>query len=147
VTLGEFDLQDQAFEINKRASEIAREAAETFKGDGRTRFVLGGIGPGTKLPSLGHIDYDTLESAFAIQAAGLIAGGCDAILIETCQDPLQIKAAASMGLKIAREKAGVEIPILRAGDGKRPLETLLVRNRSRGGERQRCRRYGVDGMG
>jgi 5-methyltetrahydrofolate--homocysteine methyltransferase len=84
VTLGEFGLQDKAFEINRRAVELAREAAETF-GDGRPRFVVGSIGPGTKLPSLGHIAYPPLEDSFYVQATGLIAGGCDAILIETTE--------------------------------------------------------------
>ncbi|KJS42247.1 MAG: methionine synthase [Rhodospirillaceae bacterium BRH_c57] len=111
ITLGEFDLTDRAFELNKLAVEIAHEAAEPFKADGRRRFVLGGIGPGTKLPSLGHIDYDSLEAGYVIQAAGLIAGRCDAVLIETCQDPLQFKAAIN-GVKIAREQAGVAMPIL-----------------------------------
>ncbi|MBN2751788.1 MAG: homocysteine S-methyltransferase family protein, partial [Rhodospirillaceae bacterium] len=92
VTLGEFGLADRTFEINKRAAEIAREAAEGFA-DTRQRFVMGSMGPGTKLPSLGHIDYDTLAAAYAVQCNGLIAGGVDAFLIETCQDPLQIKAA------------------------------------------------------
>jgi len=94
LTLGEFGISDLAFEVNKRAGEIAREAAEQFK-DGRQRFVLGSIGPGTKLPSLGHIGYDALEAALNVQAAGLAAGGVDAVLIETCQDPLQIKAAVN----------------------------------------------------
>ncbi|MDX6752614.1 methionine synthase [Geminicoccaceae bacterium 1502E] len=93
VTLGEFGLSERAFEINKRAVELAREAIESLPADGRTRFVVGSIGPGTRLPSLGHTDYRTLEDALAVQAAGLMAGGCDAMLIETCQDPLQIKAA------------------------------------------------------
>ena len=77
VTLGEFDLADRAFEINKRGGELAREAAEQFS-DGRHRWVLGSIGPGTKLPSLGNIAYDALEAALAEQARGLIAGGVDA---------------------------------------------------------------------
>src|SRR5690606_35800197 len=89
ITLGEFGLAERAEEINRRAAEIAREAAELFAGDGRDRFVLGSVGPGTRLPSLGHIGYDQVEQAFTIQARGLIAGGVDAILIETCQDPLQ----------------------------------------------------------
>ncbi len=87
VTLGEFDLADRAFEINKIAGELAREAAETFA-DGRHRWVIGSVGPGTKLPSLGNIAYDPLEAALAEQCRGLIAGGVDAILIETCQDTL-----------------------------------------------------------
>ena len=109
LTLGEFGIGDLTFELNKRAVEVAREAAEQFS-DGRTRFVLGDIGPGTKLPTLGHVDYDTLEAALLEQAKGLVAGGCDAFLIETCQDPLQIKAAINAA-KIARQLANVDTPI------------------------------------
>jgi 5-methyltetrahydrofolate--homocysteine methyltransferase len=109
ITLGEFDLADRAFEINKIAGELAREAAESFA-DGRDRWVIGSVGPGTKLPSLGTITYDPLEAALAEQCRGLIAGGVDAILIETCQDTLQIKAAVN-GAKIARRNAGTDTPI------------------------------------
>ena len=110
ITLGEFGIGPQAYEINRRAGEIAREAAELFKGDGRTRFVLGSVGPGTKLPTLGHIDYAALEAALVVQAQGLIAGDVDAVLIETCQDPLQIKAAVN-AVKVARAEAGTDTPI------------------------------------
>ena len=109
VTLAEFGIAHKAFDLNKRAAEIAREAIEEFS-DGRARFVLGSVGPGTKLPSLGHIGYDELEAAYVIQCAGQIAGGADAILIETCQDPLQIKAAVN-GAKLAREQAGTDTPV------------------------------------
>nr|WP_294554479.1 methionine synthase [uncultured Rhodopila sp.] len=109
VTLGEFDLAERAFEINRNAAELAREAAETFA-DGRDRWVIGSVGPGTKLPSLGNIAYDPLEAALAEQCRGLIAGGVDAILIETCQDTLQIKAAVN-GARIARRAAGTDTPI------------------------------------
>ncbi|MBN8897517.1 MAG: methionine synthase [Rhodospirillales bacterium] len=109
VTLGEFDLAERAFEINKIAGELAREAAESFA-DGRHRWVIGSVGPGTKLPSLGNIAYDPLEAGLAEQCRGLIAGGVDAILIETCQDTLQIKAAVN-GAKIARRAAGTDTPI------------------------------------
>ncbi len=109
VTLSEFDLAERAFEINKVSAELAREAAETFA-DGRDRWVIGSIGPGTKLPSLGNIAYDPLEDALAEQSRGLIAGGVDAILIETCQDTLQIKAAVN-GAKRARKAAGTDTPI------------------------------------
>lgn len=110
ITLDEFGLGDKAFEINRQSAILAREAAEEFKGDGRTLFVLGSIGPGTKLPSLGHIAYDPLEAAFAEQSKGLITGGADGILIETCQDPLQIKAAVN-GAKIARTALATDTPI------------------------------------
>ena len=72
--------------------------------------MIGSVGPGTKLPSLGNIAYDPLEAALAEQCRGLIAGGVDAILIETCQDTLQIKAAVN-GAKIARREAGTDTPI------------------------------------
>jgi len=111
ITLGEFGLQDKAFELNKRAGELAHEAVAEFTGDGRTRFVIGSVGPGTRLPTLGHIAYQPLEDALTVQAQGLIAGAVDAILIETCQDPLQIKAAVN-GAKRARAEAGSDIPIL-----------------------------------
>ncbi|MCC7275167.1 MAG: methionine synthase [Alphaproteobacteria bacterium] len=112
ITLNEFAIADRAFALNKRAGEIAHEALEPFRADGRPRFVLGSIGPGTRLPSLGHAPYQTLEDALAVQAAGLVAGGVDAFLIETCQDPLQIKAAVN-GAKRARAEAGRDaLPIL-----------------------------------
>src|SRR5579871_3404243 len=103
ITLAEFDLADAALELNRRAGELAREAIEAFAFDGRPRFVLGSIGPGTRLPSLGHVDYQVLEDALTIQAAGLIAGGVDGILIETCQDPLQIKAAVNGAKRAAAD--------------------------------------------
>ncbi len=109
ITLAEFDLEDRTHEINKVAAELAREAADSFA-DGRHRYVVGSIGPGTKLPSLGNIAYDPLEAALAAQCHGLIAGGVDALLIETCQDTLQIKAAVN-GAKLARTEAGTDTPI------------------------------------
>jgi 5-methyltetrahydrofolate--homocysteine methyltransferase len=123
ITLGEFGLAERAFEINKLAGELAREAAESFA-DGRARWVLGSVGPGTRLPSLGHIAYDALEAALAEQCRGLVAGGVDAILIETCQDPLQIKAAvngAKQAIAAARSTAAVFVQVTVETTG-----TLLV---------------------
>jgi 5-methyltetrahydrofolate--homocysteine methyltransferase len=111
ITLGEFGLADRAAALNCRAAELAREAVAEFAYDGRTRFVIGSVGPGTRLPSLGHIAYQPLEDALTVQCAGLLDGGVDAILIETCQDPLQIKAAVN-GAKRAREDARKDTPIL-----------------------------------
>jgi 5-methyltetrahydrofolate--homocysteine methyltransferase len=111
ITLGEFGIADKAFALNRRAAELAQEAIAELAHDGRTRFVLGSVGPGTRLPSLGHVPYQELEDALAVQCAGLVAGGVDAILIETCQDPLQIKAAVN-GAKRARAEAGrTDLPI------------------------------------
>ncbi|MGH7091783.1 MAG: homocysteine S-methyltransferase family protein, partial [Stellaceae bacterium] len=110
ITLGEAGLAGEAFALNRRAAEIACEAVEAVKGYGRPRFVLGAVGPGTRLPSLGHVEYAAIEDALAEQCRGLLAGGADAILIETCQDPLQIKAAVN-GAKRARHELGRETPI------------------------------------
>src|SRR5215472_411864 len=84
ITLGEFGLADRAGALNRLAAELARETVAEFAGDGRTRFVFGSVGPGTRLPSLGHVVYQELEDALAVQCQGLVAGGVDAILIETC---------------------------------------------------------------
>src|SRR5439155_5436622 len=111
ITLGEFGIADRALDLNRRSAELAHEAVAELAGDGRTRFVFGSVGPGTRLPSLGHIAYQELEDALALQCEGLVAGGVDAIRIETCQDPLQIKAAVN-GAKRAREAAGKDIPII-----------------------------------
>jgi 5-methyltetrahydrofolate--homocysteine methyltransferase len=109
ITLAEFELAERAREINRVAAELAREAAESFA-DARHRWVVGSVGPGTKLPSLSNIAYDPLEDALSEQCRGLIDGGVDAILIETCQDTLQIKAAVN-GAKRARAEAGRDTPI------------------------------------
>lgn len=90
ITLAEFDLGPKAHEINETAVRLARQAAAGLAGP---RFVVGSIGPGTKLPSLGHISYREVEEGIFVQTGGLLAGGVDALLIETCQDPLQVKAA------------------------------------------------------
>src|SRR3984885_6615369 len=110
ITLNEFGIADKAFALNKLSAELARETIAEFAADGRPRFGRGSLGPGTRLPTLGHVAYQPLEDALTQQCDGLIAGGVDAILIETCQDPLQIKAAVN-GAKRARAAAGRDIPI------------------------------------
>lgn len=110
ITLAEFGLQERASEINRRAAEIARSLADEFSLPGAPRYVFGSIGPGTRLPSLAHISYDELEEALILQATALIEGGVDGLLIETCQDLLQVKAAVN-GAKAARQRSGVDVPI------------------------------------
>ncbi|MCC6717701.1 MAG: homocysteine S-methyltransferase family protein, partial [Acetobacteraceae bacterium] len=109
ITLDEFGLGDKAAELNQRSAELAREAADSFA-DGRHRWVLGAIGPGTKLPSLGHITYDAVEAALLVQCRGLVAGHVDALLTETNQDTLYIKAAVNAA-KAAIAESGRDIPI------------------------------------
>ncbi|MBZ0092222.1 MAG: methionine synthase [Sulfuricellaceae bacterium] len=111
VVLAEFDLTAKTYEINKRAAEIACQTAARFATPDWPRYVLGSVGPGTKLASLGHLDYDTLEDSYAEQARGLLDGGIDAFLLETNQDLLTIKTAVN-GCKIARsEKSREDVPI------------------------------------
>lgn len=109
ITLKEFDLQDKTFEINKKAAEIVKEAITEY-GSSEPKFIMGDIGPGTKLPSLGHMGYDELKAGYLPQCEGLLAGGADIFLIETCQDMLQIKAAINAARQ-AMEKQGRKIPI------------------------------------
>jgi 5-methyltetrahydrofolate--homocysteine methyltransferase len=111
VVLEEFGLTERTRELNKMAVDLAREVADKYETEDWPRFVIGCMGPGTKLPSLNHTDYDTLEDSYAEQARGLIDGGVDAFLTETSQDPLQIKAAIN-GIRIAQREAGVAIPII-----------------------------------
>jgi 5-methyltetrahydrofolate--homocysteine methyltransferase len=93
ITLAEFDLADQAHYLSKTAAELAKKCAAEFSTPDKPRFVAGSIGPGTKLPTLGHITYDQLKDSFIVQAEGLFDGGVDLFIVETCQDVLQIKAA------------------------------------------------------
>ncbi|MCY3922520.1 MAG: methionine synthase [Chloroflexi bacterium] len=93
ITLGEYDLSERTREINRASARIAVEVAERFSTSNRPRFVLGSLGPGTKLPSLGHVGFDELHAAYLEQARGLLEGGVDALLVETVYDLLQGKAA------------------------------------------------------
>lgn len=104
VVLSEYNLGDRAYEISKKAAELAKSVAAEFSTPEKPRFVAGSMGPGTKLPTLGHIDYDTLYTAFREQAAGLFDGGVDLFIIETCQDVLQIKAALNGVIAVFRER-------------------------------------------
>ncbi|AKG23541.1 methionine synthase [Calothrix sp. 336/3] len=93
IVLAEYDLADQAYYLNKTAAELAKQVAAEFSTPEKPRYVAGSMGPGTKLPTLGHIDFDTLKAAYIDQAIALWDGGVDLFIVETCQDVLQIKAA------------------------------------------------------
>ncbi len=112
--LSEFDLQDETFELNKRAAEIARAAADKHTTSDKPRFVLGSMGPGTKLITLGQIDWDAMRASYSQAMRGLIAGGADAIMIETCQDLLQVKCAINAAIHALDEtgKTPDDIPIM-----------------------------------
>lgn len=109
--LSDYGIDDRIHELAEAGARIARERVEAAEAvDGRVRWVLGSMGPGTKLPSLGHTTYDHLKQTFALQAEGLIDGGADAFLIETSQDLLQTKAAVN-GCKQAIVRRGIRLPI------------------------------------
>ncbi|RJO70560.1 MAG: methionine synthase [Myxococcales bacterium] len=93
IVLAEYDLAEMAYELNRRAAALAREVARDFSTPERPRYVAGSMGPTTKLPTLGHIGFDEMAAAYREQARGLIDGGADLLIVETCQDLLQIKAA------------------------------------------------------
>jgi 5-methyltetrahydrofolate--homocysteine methyltransferase len=110
VVLAEYDLQDKVAEINIAAARIAKKVAQQFSTKDKPRFVAGSIGPTTKLPSLGHIKFDDMVAGYIEQAAALIEGGVDVLLIETSQDLLQAKAAL-VGVFEAMQKAGKRLPV------------------------------------
>ncbi len=111
IVLDEYDIADKAYEINKNAAFIAKKAAAKYASVDKPRFVAGSIGPTTKLPTLGHIDFDELKQSYKEQIYGLIDGGVDLLLIETCQDVLQIKSALLASKEILESK-NIDIPLM-----------------------------------
>jgi 5-methyltetrahydrofolate--homocysteine methyltransferase len=108
--LGEYGISDRIYELSEAGARVARTAADAYSTPDAPRWVLGSMGPGTKLPSLGHAAYADLRDAYTLNAAGLIAGGADALLVETAQDLLQVKAAV-VGARHAAAAAGLDVPI------------------------------------
>jgi 5-methyltetrahydrofolate--homocysteine methyltransferase len=111
ANLGEYGISERIYELAESGARIAAEAAAHWSTPEHPRFVIGSMGPGTKLPSLGHVSFATLRDAYAEQARGLIDGGVDVILIETSQDLLQAKAAV-IGSKRALADAGENLPVI-----------------------------------
>ena len=109
--LSDYNIEHRIEELARLGAAIARKSVDDYEArDGRMRWVLGSMGPGTKLPSLGHTTYAHLKETFAEQAIGLIRGGADAFLIETSQDLLQTKSAVN-GCKQAIAESGIRLPI------------------------------------
>ncbi|MBO1331805.1 methionine synthase [Streptomyces sp. VRA16 Mangrove soil] len=108
----EYEIADRIVELSEAGARIAREVADEFTArTGQQRWVLGSIGPGTKLPSLGHIDYATIRDGYQQNAEGLLAGGADALIVETSQDLLQTKSSL-IGARRAMEALGVSVPLI-----------------------------------
>src|SRR3954451_11164354 len=108
--LGEYGIEHRIRELARAGAAIAREAADAWSTPEQPRFVLGSVGPGTQLPSLGHAPYVALRDAYTEQVAGLVEGGADAVLVETAQDLLQAKAAI-VGAQRALAAAGTDLPV------------------------------------
>ncbi|MFJ8822083.1 methionine synthase [Streptomyces sp. NPDC102467] len=112
AALGEYDIAERVFELSESGARVAREVADEFTAStGQQRWVLGSMGPGTKLPTLGHAPYETLRDAYQRNAEGLIAGGADALLVETTQDLLQTKASV-IGARRALDATGTNLPLI-----------------------------------
>lgn len=111
ANLAEYGIEDRIEELAFAGAQIARKVADDFSTEEKPRWVLGSVGPGTKLPSLGHEKFSVLRDAYQKEAIGLIRGGSDAILIETAQDLLQAKSAI-IGAKRAMRELGQSVPIL-----------------------------------
>ena len=103
--LADYGIEDRIYELAYAGGKIAREAADAFSTPEKPRFVLGSMGPGTKLPSLGHTTYENLKTAYYTAAKGLADSGCDALLVETSQDLLQVKAAVNGSRQAINEAA------------------------------------------
>jgi 5-methyltetrahydrofolate--homocysteine methyltransferase len=95
VDFAEYDMADQTYDMNVRAATLAKRVASDYSTKDKPRWVAGSMGPGRKLPTLGHISFVNLKAAYAEQVRGLLDGGVDVLIVETCQDLLQTKAALS----------------------------------------------------
>lgn len=111
ANLAEYGIEDRIYELAFAGGKIAREAADAFSTADKPRFVLGSLGPGTKLPSLGHTSYQKLKEAYYTAAKGLVDSGSDALLIETTQDLLQAKAAVN-GARQAVAESGRDVVVI-----------------------------------
>ncbi len=111
ANLAEYGIEDRIYELAFAGGKIAREAADAFSTPDKPRFVLGSLGPGTKLPSLGHTSYQKLKDAYYTASKGLVDAGSDALLIETTQDLLQAKAAVN-GARLAVTESGRDVIVI-----------------------------------
>jgi 5-methyltetrahydrofolate--homocysteine methyltransferase len=107
ANLAEYGIEDRITELAEAGARLARETADEYS----ERYVLGSVGPGTKLPTLGHVEYEPLRDAYVHEVRGLLAGGVDAVLVETCQDILQCKTAI-IAAKQAMAAEGRTVPVI-----------------------------------
>ncbi|HET6165403.1 MAG TPA: homocysteine S-methyltransferase family protein, partial [Marmoricola sp.] len=111
ANLTEYGIADRISELAEAGARLAREVADGYSTADRPRWVIGSVGPGTKLPTLGHAPYATLRDAYQEEVTGLLAGGADVVLVETSQDLLQTKSAV-VGARRAMTAAGRQVPLI-----------------------------------
>jgi 5-methyltetrahydrofolate--homocysteine methyltransferase len=111
ANLADYDIEDRIYELAEAGAKLARRVADEFSTSERRRYVLGAVGPGTKLPTLGHVRFEILRDAYIEQVRGMLAGGIDVVLVETSQDLLQVKAAV-LAAKRAMKAEGRQVPII-----------------------------------
>jgi 5-methyltetrahydrofolate--homocysteine methyltransferase len=111
IVLAEYGIPEKAYALNVAAARLAKQVTAEFSTPDKPRFVAGSIGPTTKLPTLGHIGFDEMQASFAEQVRGLIDGGADLLIIETCQDVLQTKAAL-VAVQQEFAQRGIRLPVV-----------------------------------
>ena len=111
VDFAEYDMADQAYDMNVRAARLAKRITSDYSTKAKPRWVAGSMGPGRKLPTLGHISFHELRDAYAVQARGLLDGGADLLIVETCQDLLQTKAALGAIFSVFEERRA-RVPVI-----------------------------------
>jgi 5-methyltetrahydrofolate--homocysteine methyltransferase len=111
VDFAEYDMADQAYDMNVRAARLAKRIASDYSTKEKPRWVAGSMGPGRKLPTLGHIGFVDLKAAYAEQVRGLLDGGADLLIVETCQDLLQTKAALAAIFEHFRQQR-LRVPVM-----------------------------------
>src|SRR4026209_1384025 len=111
VDFAEYDVADKAYDMNVLAAQLAKRGASHYATKERPRWVAGSMGPGRKLPTLGHILYPELRDAYAVQVRGLLDGGVDLLIVETCQDVLQTKAALAAIFSVFEERHA-RVPVI-----------------------------------
>ena len=111
VDFAEYGVADKAYDMNVLAAQLAKRVASDYATKEKPRWVAGSMGPGRKLPTLGHISYPELRDAYSVQVRGLLDGGVDLLIVETCQDVLQTKAALAAILSVFEEKR-VRVPVI-----------------------------------
>ncbi|HEX8994317.1 MAG TPA: homocysteine S-methyltransferase family protein, partial [Candidatus Paceibacterota bacterium] len=111
IVFAEYGIPERAREISRTAAQLARGCADRYATPEKPRYVAGSVGPGTKLISLGQTDWAAMHHSYCEQMRGLIEGGVDCILIETCQDMLQIKCALAAANDLMAE-TGEDVPLI-----------------------------------